>query len=37
MDRLDGFIAAAVFAALVGWARSDGVWIAAGILPVVST
>jgi len=31
LDRLDAFVAAAVFAALVGWARSDGVWIAAGL------
>jgi len=31
LDRLDAFVAAAVFAALVGWARSDGMWIAAGL------
>jgi phosphatidate cytidylyltransferase len=31
LDRLDAFVAAAVFAALVGWARSDGVWVAAGL------
>ena len=31
LDRLDAFVAAAVFAALVGWARSDGVWIAVGL------
>ncbi len=31
LDRLDAFVAAAVFAVLVGWARSDGVWIAAGL------
>jgi len=31
LDRLDAFVAAAVFAALVGWARSDGAWIAAGL------
>jgi phosphatidate cytidylyltransferase len=31
LDRLDAFVAAAVFAAIVGWARSDGVWIAAGL------
>ena len=31
LDRLDAFVAAAVFAALVGWARSDGGWIAAGL------
>ncbi len=31
LDRLDAFVAAAVFAVLVGWARSDGVWVAAGL------
>jgi phosphatidate cytidylyltransferase len=31
LDRLDAFVAAAAFVALVGWARSDGVWIAAGL------
>jgi phosphatidate cytidylyltransferase len=31
LDRLDAFVAAAVFAALVGWARGDGVSIAAGL------
>jgi phosphatidate cytidylyltransferase len=31
LDRLDAFVAAAVFAVVVGWARSDGVWIAAGL------
>ena len=31
MDRLDGFVAAATFAALVAWARSSGDWIAAGL------
>ena len=31
LDRLDAFVAAAAFAALVGWARSDGGWIAAGL------
>ena len=31
MDRLDGFVAAAAFAALVGWARSGGDWIAGGL------
>lgn len=32
MDRLDGFIVAAALAALVAWARSDGAWIAPGLL-----
>ncbi len=32
MDRLDGFIVAAAFAAAVAWARSDGAWIAPGLL-----
>jgi phosphatidate cytidylyltransferase len=32
MDRLDGFIVAAAFAAAVAWARSEGPWIAPGIL-----
>jgi phosphatidate cytidylyltransferase len=32
MDRLDGFIVAAAFAAVVAWARSDGPWIAPGLL-----
>jgi phosphatidate cytidylyltransferase len=31
MDRLDGFVAAAAFAALVGWTRSGGDWIAGGL------
>jgi phosphatidate cytidylyltransferase len=31
LDRIDAFVAAAVFAALIGWAHSDGVWIAAGL------
>jgi phosphatidate cytidylyltransferase len=31
MDRLDGFVAAAAFAALVGWWRSSGDWIASGL------
>ncbi|HYA73108.1 MAG TPA: phosphatidate cytidylyltransferase [Roseiarcus sp.] len=31
MDRLDGFLAAATFAALVGWARASGDWIAGGL------
>ena len=31
LDRVDAFVAAAGFAVLVGWARSDGVWIAAGL------
>ena len=31
LDRLDAFVAAAVFSALVGWARSGGAWIAAGL------
>jgi len=31
MDRLDGFVAAAAFAALVGWARANGDWIAGGL------
>ncbi len=32
MDRLDGFIVAAAFAAVIAWKRSDGVWIAPGLL-----
>ena len=32
MDRLDGFVAAAAFAALVGWARAGGDGIAAGLM-----
>ena len=32
MDRLDGFIVAAAFAAAVAWARSEGPWIAPGSL-----
>jgi phosphatidate cytidylyltransferase len=32
MDRLDGFIVAAAFAAAVAWARSTGPWIAPGLL-----
>lgn len=32
MDRLDGFIVAAAFAAVVAWARSEGPWIAPGLL-----
>ena len=32
LDRLDAFVAVAIFAALVGWARSGGGWIAAGLL-----
>ena len=32
MDRLDGFIVAAAFAAAVGWTRSLGPWIAPGLL-----
>ena len=32
MDRLDGFIVGATFAAAVGWVRSDGAWIAPGLL-----
>ncbi len=31
MDRLDGFVAAATFAALVGWTRGSGDWIAGGL------
>ncbi len=31
MDRVDGFLAAATFAALVGWARASGDWIAGGL------
>jgi phosphatidate cytidylyltransferase len=31
MDRLDGFVAAAAFAAAVGWWRSSGDWIASGL------
>jgi len=36
LDRLDAFVAAAVFAALVGWANSDGGWVAAGLFQMVS-
>jgi phosphatidate cytidylyltransferase len=32
MDRLDGFIVAATFAAVVAWVRSEGPWIAPGLL-----
>ena len=32
MDRLDGFIVAAAFAAAVAWTRSQGPWIAPGLL-----
>jgi phosphatidate cytidylyltransferase len=32
MDRLDGFIVAAAFAATVAWSRSEGPWIAPGLL-----
>jgi phosphatidate cytidylyltransferase len=32
MDRLDGFIVAAAFAAAVAWTRSEGPWIAPGLL-----
>jgi phosphatidate cytidylyltransferase len=32
MDRLDGFIVAAAFAATVAWVRSDGPWMAPGLL-----
>ena len=32
MDRLDGFIVGATFAAVVAWARSEGPWIAPGLL-----
>jgi phosphatidate cytidylyltransferase len=32
MDRLDGFIVAAAFAAAVAWVRSEGPWIAPGLL-----
>jgi phosphatidate cytidylyltransferase len=32
MDRLDGFIVAAAFAAAVAWMRSEGPWIAPGLL-----
>ena len=32
MDRLDGFIVAAAFAAVLAWARSAGPWIAPGLL-----
>ncbi|MDE3177819.1 MAG: CDP-archaeol synthase [Pseudomonadota bacterium] len=32
MDRLDGFIVAAAFAAAVAWTRSTGPWIAPGLL-----
>ena len=31
MDRLDGFVAAALFAAVVGWTRGEGDWIASGL------
>ena len=31
MDRLDGFVAAAAFAAIVGWTRGEGEWIASGL------
>jgi phosphatidate cytidylyltransferase len=31
MDRLDGFVAAATFAAFVAWSRSSGDWIAGGL------
>ncbi|MGD0641377.1 MAG: CDP-archaeol synthase [Roseiarcus sp.] len=31
MDRLDGFVAAATFAAVFAWARSSGDWIAGGL------
>jgi len=31
MDRLDGFIVAAAFAAAVAWMRSEGPWIAPGL------
>ncbi len=31
MDRLDGFVAAATFAVLVGWTRTSGDWIASGL------
>jgi phosphatidate cytidylyltransferase len=31
MDRLDGFVAAAAFAAIVGWWRGAGDWIASGL------
>jgi phosphatidate cytidylyltransferase len=31
MDRLDGFVAAAAFAAFLGWWRSSGDWIASGL------
>jgi phosphatidate cytidylyltransferase len=32
MDRLDGFIVAAAFAAALAWMRSEGPWIAPGLL-----
>ena len=32
MDRLDGFIVGATFAAAVAWVRSEGPWIAPGLL-----
>lgn len=32
MDRLDGFIVAVAFAAAVAWTRSQGPWIAPGLL-----
>ena len=31
MDRLDGFVAAAIFAVIVGWTRTSGDWIASGL------
>jgi phosphatidate cytidylyltransferase len=31
MDRLDSFVAAAAFAAIVGWWRATGDWIASGL------
>ncbi len=31
MDRLDGFVAAATFAALIGCWRASGDWIAGGL------
>lgn len=31
MDRLDGFVAAATFAAVVAWTRASGDWIASGL------
>jgi phosphatidate cytidylyltransferase len=32
MDRLDGFIVGATFAAVLAWVRSEGPWIAPGLL-----